>query len=104
MHKTKLTFAAAAICGGLLALAPMSGAFAAPIAPIGKAADENDSRSMVYYRYYHHLTGTITSPLSSLLVALRPSPLPLVEGRAANQKGESRSLPVATTAALNLVL
>jgi hypothetical protein len=54
MNKTKLTFAAAALCGGLLALAPMSGAFAAPVAPIGKAATENDFRSMVHYGYYHH--------------------------------------------------
>ena len=53
MHKTKLTFAAAAICGGLLALAPMSGAFAAPIAPIGKAANAIDSRSVVYYDGYY---------------------------------------------------
>ena len=44
-----LTFVAAAICGGLLALAPMSGAFAAPIAPIGKAANAIDPRSVVYY-------------------------------------------------------
>jgi len=55
MTKTKLTFAVAAICGGLLAIAPMPGAFAAPVAPIGKAATENDFRSMVhYYGYYHH--------------------------------------------------
>src|SRR5215475_11827017 len=50
----KLTLAAAALCGGLLALAPMSGAFAVPVAPIGKAATENDFRSKVHYRYYHH--------------------------------------------------
>jgi hypothetical protein len=31
MNKTKLTFAVAALCGGLLALAPMSGASAAPV-------------------------------------------------------------------------
>jgi hypothetical protein len=55
MSKTNLTLAAAALCGGLLALAPMSGAFAAPVAPIGKAASENDFRSTVhYYGYYHH--------------------------------------------------
>jgi len=55
MSKTKLTFAAAALCGGLIALAPMSSAFAAPVAPIGKAATENDFRSPArYYRYYHH--------------------------------------------------
>jgi hypothetical protein len=55
MNKTKLTFAVAALCGGLLALAPMSGAIAAPVAPIGKAATENDFRSPVhYYGYYHH--------------------------------------------------
>jgi len=59
MSKTKLTFAAAALCGGLLALAPGSGALAVPVAPIGKAATANDSRSMVHYyghrhRYYHH--------------------------------------------------
>jgi hypothetical protein len=51
----KLTFAVAALCGGLLALAPMSGAIATPVAPIGKAATENDFRSPVhYYGYYHH--------------------------------------------------
>jgi hypothetical protein len=54
MNKTKLTFVAAALCGGLLALAPMSGAIAAPVAPIGKAATENNFRSPVYYGYYHH--------------------------------------------------
>ena len=47
MSKIKLTFVAAAICGGLLALAPMSGAFAAPMAPIGKAANAIDPRSVV---------------------------------------------------------
>ena len=75
MNKTKLTFAAAALCGGLLALAPMSGAFAAPIAPIGKAANAIDFRSVVHYtgiiRRHYRPTGTITWPLSSLLVALR---------------------------------
>jgi hypothetical protein len=54
MNKTKLTFVAAALCGGLLALAPMSGAIAAPVAPIGKAATGNDFRSPVHYGYYHH--------------------------------------------------
>jgi hypothetical protein len=55
MNKTKLTFASAVICGGLLALAPMSSAFAAPMAAIGKAATENDFRSPIhYYGYYHH--------------------------------------------------
>ena len=55
MDKIKLTFVAAALCGGLLALAPVSGAFAAPVAPIGKAANAIDSRSTVhYYGYYHH--------------------------------------------------
>ena len=59
MSKIKLTFVAAAICGGLLALAPMSGAFAAPMAPIGKAANAIDPRSVVYYdgyyrRHYRH--------------------------------------------------
>ena len=55
MTKTKLSFAAAALCGGLLAIAPMPRAFATPVAPIGKAATENDFRSMVhYYGYYHH--------------------------------------------------
>ncbi len=54
MNKTKLTFAVAALCGGL-ALAPVSGAIAAPVAPIGKAATGNDFRSPVhYYGYYHH--------------------------------------------------
>jgi hypothetical protein len=54
MNKTKLTFVTAVLCGGLLALAPMSGATAAPVAPIGKAATENDFRSPIYYGYYHH--------------------------------------------------
>src|SRR5512137_2396601 len=55
MNKIKLTFAAAALCGGLLALAPVSGAFAVPVASIGKAANAIDSRSTVhYYGYYHH--------------------------------------------------
>jgi len=55
MNKTKLTFAVAALCGGLLALAPVPGAIAAPVAPIGKATTENDFRSPVhYYGYYHH--------------------------------------------------
>jgi hypothetical protein len=54
MNKTRLTFVAAA-CSSLLALASMSGAIAAPLAPIGKAATENDFRSTVhYYGYYHH--------------------------------------------------
>ena len=64
MRKIKLSLVAAALWGGLLALAPMSGAFAAPVAPIGKAANAIDSRSTVHYRYYHH-----RHP-SSLLVAL----------------------------------
>jgi hypothetical protein len=50
----KLTLAAAGLCGSLLALAPMSGALAAPVAPIGKAATEDDFRSMAYYYGYHH--------------------------------------------------
>jgi hypothetical protein len=54
MRKSKLTLVAAALSGGLLALAPMSGAFAAPVAPIGKAANTIDSGSTVHYRYYHH--------------------------------------------------
>jgi hypothetical protein len=54
MHKIKLTFAAAALYGGLLALAPMSGAFAAPVAPIDKAANAIDFRSTVHYTGYYH--------------------------------------------------
>ena len=54
MRKLKLTLVAAALSGGLLALAPMSGASAAPVAPIGKAANTIDSGSTVHYRYYHH--------------------------------------------------
>jgi hypothetical protein len=55
MRKITLTLSAAALCGGLLALAPVSGAIAAPVAPIGKAATENDFRSPIhYYGYYHH--------------------------------------------------
>ena len=71
MSKIKLTFVAAAICGGLLALAPMSGAFAAPMAPIGKAANAIDPRSVVYYdgyyrRHYRHY-GYYHRPYSSSL-------------------------------------
>jgi hypothetical protein len=51
--KKKLTLAAAGLCGSLLALAPMSGALAAPVAPIGKAV-KNDFRSTAYYYGYHH--------------------------------------------------
>ena len=60
MSKIKLSFAAAALYGGLLVLAPMTTAFAVPVAPIGKAANTIDPRSTVYYygyhrhRYYHH--------------------------------------------------
>lgn len=53
MSKIKLTLAAAALCGGLLVLAPMSGASAAPIGSIGKAATTLDSRSAVHYYDYH---------------------------------------------------
>ena len=70
MHKTKLTFAAAALCGGLLALAPMSGAFAAPIAPIGKAATENDSRSMVHYRYGITIAIIVTGIIMVIIVTV----------------------------------
>jgi hypothetical protein len=57
MSKIKLTFAAAALCGGLLTLAPISGALAVPIAPIDKAAKAIDSPSMVHYRDYYHRHG-----------------------------------------------
>jgi hypothetical protein len=51
----KMTLATSALCGGLLAFAPMSGVSAAPVASIGKTATENDFRSAVhYYGYYHH--------------------------------------------------
>ena len=53
MHKILM----AALAAAGLALAATSGAFAAPVAPIGKAANEIDARSSVqYYRYgyYHH--------------------------------------------------
>jgi hypothetical protein len=51
----KLTLAAAGLCGGLLVLAPMSSALAAPVATIGKAATANDFRSRAhYYGYYNH--------------------------------------------------
>src|SRR5262249_38881831 len=76
MSKTKQTFAAAALCGGLLALAPGSGALAVPVAPIGKAATAKDSRSVVYY---YRPSPSLLSPPSlpsppSLLVAPRSSP------------------------------
>ena len=54
MSTMKLTLVAAALCGGLLALAPTSGAVAAPMGSIGKAAAAIDSRTPVYYYGYHH--------------------------------------------------
>ena len=69
MSTMKLTLVAAALCGGLFALAPISGASAAPMGSIGKAAAAIDSRTPVYYRI---------SPSPALLVAPRPSHLPLV--------------------------
>jgi hypothetical protein len=59
MSKIKLTFVAAALSGGLLALAPMSGAFATPInaTSIGKSASAISPLTTVYYRhhrYYRH--------------------------------------------------
>ena len=53
MSKIKLSFAAAALYGGLLVLAPMTTALAVPVAPIGKAANTIDPRSTVYYYGYH---------------------------------------------------
>ena len=50
----KLSLVAAALCGGLLALAPVSGAAAAPIGSIGMAARATDSLTPVYYYGYHH--------------------------------------------------
>jgi hypothetical protein len=70
-------FLMAALAATGLALAAISGAVAAPVAPIGKAADAIDARSTVhYYGYSYHLS----PPSSSLLVALRPQDLPLVMG------------------------
>jgi hypothetical protein len=54
VNTIKLTLVAAALCGGLLALYPMSGASAAPMGSIGKAANAIDSRTPVYYYGYHH--------------------------------------------------
>ena len=53
MNTMKLTLVAAAVCGGLLALAPMSGASAAPAGSLGKAATAIDSRAPVHYYGYH---------------------------------------------------
>jgi hypothetical protein len=56
MRKITLTLSAAALCGGFLALAPMSAALAVPAASIGKAATANDVRSTAHYYgygYYH---------------------------------------------------
>src|SRR5262245_2660875 len=47
------SFLMAAFTAAGLAVAAMSGVYAAPIAPIGKAAEAIDSRAVVYYRYYH---------------------------------------------------
>ena len=51
----KILMAALAATG--LALTAMTGALAAPVAPIGKAVNSIDARSFVYYYrygYYHH--------------------------------------------------
>jgi hypothetical protein len=54
VRKMKVAIAAAALVGGFVALAPVSGASAAPVAQIGKAVDAVDSKTPVhYYRYYH---------------------------------------------------
>jgi len=47
------SFVVAALTAAGLALASTS-AFAAPIAPIGKAATAVDARAPAYYYYYHH--------------------------------------------------
>jgi hypothetical protein len=48
------SFLMAALAALGLAMAATSGAYAAPIAPIGKGAEAIDSRTDVtYYRYYH---------------------------------------------------
>ena len=67
----KLTLVAAALCGGLLALAPTSGAMAAPMGSIGKAAAAIDfpGPACLLLRI---------SPSPALLVAPRPAHLPLV--------------------------
>ncbi|MGB8431177.1 MAG: hypothetical protein WCE72_15260 [Pseudolabrys sp.] len=54
------TFLMAALAATGLALAAISGAVAAPVAPIGKAADAIDARSTVhhygcsYHRHHRH--------------------------------------------------
>jgi len=68
-------FLMAALAATGLALAAISGAVAAPVAPIGKAADAIDASlnsSLLWL--------LLSSPSSSLLVALRPQDLPLVMG------------------------
>jgi hypothetical protein len=50
------SFVVAALAAAGLALASTSGAFAAPIAPIGKAVTAVDARAPAHYYYYryHH--------------------------------------------------
>jgi len=50
----KLSLAAAVLCGGVLAMPPISGAMAAPMGSIGKATVAIDSRAPVHYYGYHH--------------------------------------------------
>ena len=47
------SFMMAAVAATGLAFASISGASAAPIAPIGQAAATIDARTPVYYGYYH---------------------------------------------------
>jgi hypothetical protein len=48
------SYVLAALCAAGLALAATSGAVAAPIAPLGKAADAVNSRTEAHYYYHRH--------------------------------------------------
>ena len=90
MRKITLTISAAALCGGLLALAPMSAAF-------GRSGGVNRQSRYGKRRSFDSplLRVLSPSPSPSLLVALWPSPLPLVMKGA--QVGRAVKVTVYTT-------
>jgi hypothetical protein len=54
MDKLRAVLVGAVLCGGVVLLAPVSAAIAAPVAPVGKAATAIDVRTSVHYYGHHH--------------------------------------------------
>ena len=74
------SYVMAALCAAGLALAA-SGAVAAPIAPLGKAADAVDSRSAAHY-YYTTIIGIITVTITIIVTAGGGTAIVTAVGRA----------------------